>query len=139
MDLTLERSSDQSFQFTAMRDKSMVLARIEVNKFLIPSLAVSDSSTPSALAVLIDTSASRLLGFERQLKAVWGALQTFKDLLPANAKVLLVAFDQETEIFHDGAELVRLLETQNQQRPFSSIKRPNQIVFMHLRLYHVHR
>ena len=97
----------------------MVLARIEVNKFLIPSLAISDSLPPCGLAVLIDTSASRLLGFERQLKTVWGALQTFKDLLPAHTKLLIVAFDQETEIFHDGAELVRLFKTQNRTQALS--------------------
>ena len=116
VDLTVERNCDQSFHFAAMRDNSMVLARIEVNKFLIPSLAVSDSSTPSALAVLVDTSASRLLGFERQLRAIWGALETFKGLLPTNAKLLLIAFDQEIEIIHDGVGLARLPETQNQQR-----------------------
>ena len=105
VDLTAERrSSDTDFQFAAMRDKSMLVARVEVNKFLFPSQTTSTPTAPSALAVLLDTSASRLLGFGRQLAGVWAALRVFEGLLPKNAKLLLVAFDQEIEIMHDGAE-----------------------------------
>ena len=82
----------------------MLVARVEVNKFLFPSQTTSTPTAPSALAVLLDTSASRLLGFGRQLAGVWGALRVFEGLLPKNAKLLLVAFDQEIEIMHDGAE-----------------------------------
>ena len=135
VDLTLERKSDRSFQFAAMRDNSMVLARIEVNKFLIPSLAVRDSSAASALAVLLDTSASRLLGFERQLRAVWGALGTFKGLLPTNAKLLLVAFDQEIEIIHEGMALARLPEIKTN----SAHKAADQIILTDLHLYYAYR
>ena len=39
VDLTAERrSSDTDFQFAAMRDKSMLVARVEVDKFLFPGI-----------------------------------------------------------------------------------------------------
>ena len=84
-----------------MRENSMLLARVEVSEFL-PSVTSSTGDAPGSLAVLVDTSASRLLGFERQLSGVWESLRVFEDLLPKPTKLLLVAFDQEIEVMHDG-------------------------------------
>lgn len=80
---------------SVVRAGDLVLARVQ-------AVATPRPQTPSSVLLLVDTSASRALGFGRQLKLVQGLVA---GLARANASMPLtvVAFDQSVVQVYEGA------------------------------------
>lgn len=62
----------------------------------------TDPDEITSLALLVDTSASRALGFDRQVALIDALIGAMKQGAAAEAPLLVVAFDQDLETIYEG-------------------------------------
>jgi tetratricopeptide (TPR) repeat protein len=78
-----------------LRSASQAIARIKVE---LPQ----QEEAPAPTLILVDTSASRAVGFEAQLALLEGLVRRAVQKYGASIHLGVLAFDQEQELVHDG-------------------------------------
>ncbi|MCY1066616.1 AgmX/PglI C-terminal domain-containing protein [Nannocystis sp. RBIL2] len=91
----LEVRSDRPAAVMGLRHDNLVVARVAPVGDM-PAVPIG------ALTVLFDTSASRALGFDRQLRRLADVLKSMREETGGDFSLRVVCFDQATEEVYDG-------------------------------------